>query len=93
MLMLCKSSYARLTPEVLQDGTAILFRNYAIHFNRKNNRTKKWRASLELCVLTKLPSEETKGMQYILASEEIMEISFRKGMQYIFPNDQSCAVW
>ena len=24
-------------------------------------------------------------MQYILASEEIMEISFRKGMQYIFP--------
>jgi len=55
--------------------------------------TTKWRASLELCVLTKLPSEETKGMQYILASEEIMEISFRKGMQYIFPNDQSCAVW
>jgi len=62
-------------------------------FEKENNRTKKWRASLELCVLTKLPSEETKGMQYILASEEIMEISFRKGMQYIFPNDQSCAVW
>ena len=62
-------------------------------FQKENNRTKKWRASLELCVLNKLPLEETKSMQYILASEEIMEISFRKGMQYIFPNDQSCAVW